>query len=357
MEENLCIFCFYNRDGMVMDYITVLLDQLAAVSRNLIFVVNGKINEEGIQKISKYTSMVIIRDNIGRDYGAYRHVILDYLGKEELKKYSNIILCNDTFIGFFRSFKDIFEEMGDRDADLWGINMVKRGILDHIQSYLLVFGSRMIGSGYMWNYFLSNEIEDKSFGETGALAETKMYRDALKAGYKLDSYIHTGVYSIYAAPYICVTKYKLPIIKIKSFIDGCCDRNELTKTIRYLSYNKLYDENIIEKIPMRTGTVESAPMKHIVETVVNEEELLEFAKSEFYIFGAGFIAKELYYTYFKNNRYFRGFVVSKKEIDDGCYLINEIPPDANIILGVNYEIQKEIIEIIPKSMNKLVLWK
>ena len=356
IKKNLCIFCFYNRNGIVSEYVYVLLEHLKSVSARLIFVANGVLNDTGKSRVSDYTNEIIVRENVGRDYGAYRDIIVGYIGNEQLRQYENVILCNDTFLGFFRPFKDIFLEMQNKDGDLWGIDRVHRGILDHIQSYLLVFRKKIISDNSLWNYFESNEIEDDSFGETGALIETKLYRHFKESGYKLDSYIYTDHYSIYASPYECVTQYGLPIIKKKSFLESVCSKDNLKNAISFVVENRLYNNEIIEKEPFRDAVVESPPTERICDAIITEADLINFSSEKFYIFGAGLVAKEIYYTYFKNNKNFCGFVVSEPQ-NDTFFSIKDIRQDANIILGVNYKIQREVINIIPNTMNKLVIWE
>ena len=49
-----CIYFFYDKSGVVDDYVTYLLDDLVKNINELVIVSNGKINEDGHRKFSKY---------------------------------------------------------------------------------------------------------------------------------------------------------------------------------------------------------------------------------------------------------------------------------------------------------------
>lgn len=112
--RRLGIFSFFDKDGIVDTYIEYLLMDLMLVIDKLIVVVNGKLCSAGREKFEKYAANVILRPNKGFDAGAYSEIIVNVLGEEEIKKWDEIVLCNDTFYGPFVSFCDIFNEMSKK---------------------------------------------------------------------------------------------------------------------------------------------------------------------------------------------------------------------------------------------------
>lgn len=106
--KRLGIFVFYDKDGIVDNYIDYLLEDLSKSLSDLIIVVNGILNDNGKKIFLRYTDRIVIRKNIGFDAGAYVDILLNYIGQENLKKWDELILCNDTFYGPFIPFSDIF---------------------------------------------------------------------------------------------------------------------------------------------------------------------------------------------------------------------------------------------------------
>ena len=52
----IAIFCFYDSEGIVHDYVKYLLKQLSIISDELIMVVNGSIDKNSFYDIKKYIS-------------------------------------------------------------------------------------------------------------------------------------------------------------------------------------------------------------------------------------------------------------------------------------------------------------
>lgn len=355
--KRLLIFCFYNHNGLVGDYVLSLLSQLYELVERTVFVVNGSITENGRLSVGKYTDEIIVRENIGLDYGAYRCAIIDIIGRDELRKYDELILCNDTFFGFFTPIGEIFSEMERRNTDIWGLNRIERGLLDCIQSYFLVFNNSVITSDLVWEYFYDNPVLDNSYGETAAFLETKLFRWFTLHNMSLDSYVFTESYSIYSSPYKCIADYCLPIMKRKCFNKHVVSYSEIRKIINYLGKSHLFDITLLEQEQISKLQVKPRCMKFFYPAQVSEADLIEFGEEIFYIFGYGVQAKELFLTYFANNENFMGFVVSF--VDDICenvYSISEIPFDSRVIIGVNAETQEEVNALIPDTMERLLIW-
>ena len=140
--ERLGIFVFYDREGIVDSYIDYLLCDLRKCLSYLIIVVNGKVDILGYDIFSKYADQIVIRNNKGFDIGAYKEIIEDLHQKKEMRKWDEIVFCNDTFYGPFIPFTQIFDEMAQRQVDFWGLNYIDNSFLSHIQSYFLVFGKK-----------------------------------------------------------------------------------------------------------------------------------------------------------------------------------------------------------------------
>ena len=107
------IFCVYDKDGIIDDYIIVLLDALRKHLGYILTMVNGKLTPEGRDKLKTVCDEIIVRKNKGLDSWAYKEGI-DYIGWDKLNEYDELIMFNDTIMGPVNSFEKMFEVMASR---------------------------------------------------------------------------------------------------------------------------------------------------------------------------------------------------------------------------------------------------
>lgn len=343
------------KKGQLEKNVFVLLDQLHRIATDLVIVTNGEIDENTYCELNRRERISIVeRENYGLDFGAYKYVLTECLKETDLQRYNQLVLCNDTIYGFFAPLETIFEEMSAREVDYWGLNVVERSLLAHIQSYFLVFNlnkKELIGD--IISYFKENEILDLNFAKNATYLEPKFYNYMKAKGYTCAAYSNTKLTDIYANPYDCISKYGLPVLKKKCFRSGYCREDILSKTIKYINENKLYNDEIA--VPQKYPDAQEYRMGYL-KTEINEEELFDFVKEDyFYIFGGGVTAKQLYYTYFEQEPNFKNFVVSKKENNDYTVL-NELPIGARIIIAVKDSSQREVEELIKDKYTYIKLW-
>ena len=182
-EKRLGIFCTYDTDGVVDDYILYLLNAIKPMLNHLSIVCNGKLNSEGQKRLSEITDDILVRTNEGFDMEAWRQGIL----KNNLSDYDELVLFNDSFYGPFYPFEKIFSEMDTKypEADFWGItihgkteditNLSPYGYTpEHIQSYFLVVKNRLLQSEEFFSYWKNSEVA-KTFEE--AIKQHEVTRD------------------------------------------------------------------------------------------------------------------------------------------------------------------------------------
>ena len=104
--DRLLIFFFYDRDGIVDEYVTYMLSDMKKNVKKIIFVSNGKIEPASKEKISFLADEIIERENKGLDVWAYRSA-LESEGWETLKKYDEVIMMNTTIMGPVYPFKEM----------------------------------------------------------------------------------------------------------------------------------------------------------------------------------------------------------------------------------------------------------
>ena len=120
-SKNRCVvFLFYDKDGIVDQYVLDMLDDLRENAAFVYVAVNGVITPEGRARLARHSDEVFCRVNAGFDVGGYRDAIFN-LGFRELAKYDELVLMNYTFFAPLYPFREMFETMNPKDLDFWGI--------------------------------------------------------------------------------------------------------------------------------------------------------------------------------------------------------------------------------------------
>lgn len=160
------IFLFFDKDGIVDDYIVFMLEEMKKQMEYLLVVCNGFVATEGREKLANVANDVLYRVNLGLDVGGYRDGLF-YLGFKELEKYDELVLFNYTFIGPLSTFENMFKEMDKKDVDFWGITKhhmmdknqnpvvgIRYGYMpEHLQSHFFALRSSLF-LGYQYKDFM-----------------------------------------------------------------------------------------------------------------------------------------------------------------------------------------------------------
>ena len=277
-SKRLGVFIFYDKDYIIDDYEIYMLNSLKEAVDDIIFVSNSKIKKDELKKLSNITKNVELRENKGLDAGAFKH-IYDKYGADYFKKYDELILLNDTFYGPFKPFKQIINEMNDKDLDFWGLTAnyesddgtskaVDGFIHSHIQTYFIAFRKTVLESEFFQKYWANYKIEKMdSFIDVVNKHESYFTYRLENEGFKWDTYINLSHYksdkrennyNIYGySAYTLLKYYNFPIIKRKNFVfpkDAAMYINSGIDTKMALDYIKDYtdyDVNLIYKNLLR----------------------------------------------------------------------------------------------------------
>ena len=277
--KRLIVFLFYDKEGIVDNYIPTLFEGLRGFYDKLCFVANGKLQDEGRKKVEKYVTDFLVRENKGFDVWGYKEG-LEFYGWEELEKYDEIILMNYTIFGPIYPFSEMFKTMNKKDLDFWGItkhhevdfdvfDTCKYGYIpEHIQSSFLVIRKSLLKTkDYrdMWE----NMPMINSYAESVGLYEAIFTKEFNEKGYKSAVYIDTTDLEGYTRYPLMMMSDELiinrrcPIIKLKSFSQNYMDI--LTDTLGYctldsyefIKNNTNYDVDLIWENILRTSNMAS----------------------------------------------------------------------------------------------------
>ncbi|SEI47979.1 rhamnosyltransferase [Lachnospiraceae bacterium A10] len=261
------IYLFYDRDGIVDEYILYMLSELKKCVRGITVVCNGVIPEAEKQKLEKYVDEVYERENKGFDVWAYKST-LEHIGWEKLATYDEVILMNYTIMGPVYPLQEMFDEMDARDLDYWGptishktdfdpFGKVPYGYLpDHIQTHFLAIRRSLLMSKEFMKYWknmpMINNYTD-SVGKHEAVF-TKHFEDL---GFKWDVYANSEEYRDYTYQPVLVTALemirdqRLPFFKRRSFMQNYEIVMDETvgqaayQLMEYIDKHTNYDVNLI----------------------------------------------------------------------------------------------------------------
>ncbi len=351
------IFSFYDSDGVVDDYVIYLLKELNDVSNELYFVVNGLLSSDGKRKIEIITKNIIIRDNIGFDAGAYKDVLINHIGKEKVKIYDEVVLCNNTFFGPFIPMKKIFSSMKQENIDFWGLNYMPRCICPHLQSYFLVFRKSILTNGTLIEFFDKFiNINEKDLTNILVFFENGIFKFLSERNYKFSEYCVPNSCNIYKSGNFAIKKYGLPILKKKIYFSKEVYLDNYLDAIKYISLNTDYDVSLITNYIKRKYDIylditrDNLKCFEFRTTYKNKsiEEIKETIQSynKIYLYGAGELAKDLFKIFSLYHVDIDGFAISDNQeiLSDfiygiPVYHISDVPnmDDALFMIAMNVE--------------------
>jgi lipopolysaccharide biosynthesis protein len=272
--KRLGIFFFFDKQGIVDDYVLYLLNGMKPFISECLVVSNGPLAAGSRQKLENEGCKVLERSNVGYDVWAYKEAMAHY-GWAKLAEFDELVLFNYTIFGPMYPFKEMFDEMNARDVDFWGITIyngapayhlpkLKRNFIPvHLQSHFICVRSSMLNSNDFHEYW-DKMPEVKTYDDAVCYHEAIFTEKFHLLGYKWEAYIDTTHlkenthYPLIMMPVEMVRDYRCPIIKRKSFfqdikyyLDETCNERAV-ELFTYIKENLDYDINLIWDNLLRT---------------------------------------------------------------------------------------------------------
>jgi rhamnosyltransferase len=264
--NRLGIFVFYDKDGVADDYVLHILTELSTVTKRLVIVCNGKVRSSCFTLFRQYSADILIRKNIGYDACAYKEALEQYLQWDQVLRYDELLLANDTYFGPFVPFADIFDRMDKRSCDFWGLtSQGERKDINqpyHIQGYFIVIRKRLLHSSVFFDFW-NTLAEIRTYNDAVHSFELRMTSYFQANGFecltlcdstKLDSANKREDYSyIFFNSYRMMEEFGAPIIKRKCFSLPAADlfryssREDAKRSIDYIQNHTDYDTGMIWK--------------------------------------------------------------------------------------------------------------
>lgn len=361
LKNRIAIYSIYSPIEELHEYVKFAITSLKKVTDRIIVVVNGRLNAMGQSVITNELNCeLIIRENKGFDGGAYKDVILNYLGQTDWTSVEYLILSNDTFFGPFWPWEGYFDEMNSREVDFWGLSKYKESecfalggvVPEHLQGYFLVINSTILKSDCFLSFWETmRELQDYNLAiKNFEIRFTTFFKEN---GFKYLSFLDKDGENEYLEPSKCIyfsalyeiTKdYRFPVLKRKvchALIHG------IYEELEYIKNNTNYDVSFIENYFNLERCIRG----------INPFELVSFVEThdDIYIYGAGNLGRQL-----EENLAFMGvynvtFVVSETaETSKNMLLFSDLKMNSNdgMILALNKKNLSEVIDNVRERVSE-----
>lgn len=373
--SRIAIISFYDEEGIVDDSTIYYIKSLRGCVSRLVLVVNGIICDKGKEKLEQVVDEILIRENAGFDAGAYKAVICNSGFIENVWQYDEMILANDTCFGPFIPFEQIFEKMECKGVDFWGIDYVENRVADYLQSYFLVFKSKTFIK--LQEYFQKYIDEhEKDINNIYAQFEVGLFYYLKCQKFKFGYYCKSNL-EVYKSPNYGLSVGKLPIMKKKSFEKQKYIPDNCIGALKYIFYNYDYDIKLIVDTVQRKYKIAYNLEKEFSNELIEKKYALWIADVDYntikdfclsnkkiYIYGAGILARKLFWIYRFYMDKFCGFIVSDDRLRETylynypIYNVSEIDElNTPILIGLNKENTREVREILRSYTNCLFLFE
>ncbi len=288
------IFAFYDADGIVDDYIPMLVGAVREHCTLLLCVVNGELSAEGRQKLAAVSDEILCRPNEGLDVTGYQQGLFHL--EEKARRADEVLFFNQTVFGPVYPLSEMFDAMGERDLDFWGMTRhkglkadltgtvwekVEYGYIPpHIQSYFFAVRASLLHSAAFWNYWrempvIHDYVEAVSFHE---MRFTKYFKDL---GFCGAPYLDCSEwepymdYPLMGMAAEMVRKKRAPLVKRKSFVSARTSYLSVPQggagweLLQYLDKNTEYPIDLI--LRNLTRTVPMAELMWVMSPSVSPE--------------------------------------------------------------------------------------
>ena len=241
------VFASFNSKGIVDDYVVYYLRELRKVVDGIVFICDNPVFPEEIKKIEPYVFYIECERHGEYDFGSYKRGI-NYLFENHLVDSLNeLILCNDSCYGPIFPFLKLFLMMQTRkkNVDFWGIS--KNSVIkDHIQSFFIVFGKRILMDSEFRNFFSFVKKHDDII-EVILNYEIELTNFFEKRGYSYDTVVDfslTGARSLE----LDYASLGIPLIKRKA-VDGTYNgkKKKVSKLLNWIKKENFQLFSIIDK--------------------------------------------------------------------------------------------------------------
>ena len=250
------VFAGYNADNTIHPYIITYLKGLNEVTDGVVYIADSELKQEEYKKLKGLVIHTEHKPHSEYDWGSYKRGFNWLKENGYLKKADEIIFANDSCYAPMKSFKPMFKEMSKRqDLDFWG-DLQNTKFTNHLQSYFLVFRSRVFLNP-KFNSFINSITHQMDSSLYITEYEVKLTPELQKIGFKWDSYMPYQKLQDLALPdknsypYTMISKYNHQFLKRRTFTEKLAIMESTDELLSYIynNYPEQYEEIAQEIAP------------------------------------------------------------------------------------------------------------
>ena len=288
--KRLCIYLTFDQQNIVDEYIGYMLKELKTCVETLVVVCNALEIRQGRDILEKYADAVFLRENKGFDIGGFKDALCNLIRWEEVLKYDELVLVNDSFFGPFRPMKSIFDEMELKQADFWGL--IKQGrrmeagfyYPEHIQSFFMTICYKMLHSKEYHEYWetmpyytsIIEAINNYEVMFTQYFADLGFsYSTLANTEINDSSNIYNNQIQYLTLPYELIKKRGFPFLKkrpITYYMSNMQTQENFRLAMEYIENETDYNVNLIWNNIIRTIDISDIQRSFALNYIISETQ-------------------------------------------------------------------------------------
>ena len=157
-KKYICIFSHYDKEGKIAEYVIYYLKKLVIFS-DIVFVTTAEnINQNELDKLDNLCIQIIIKRNVGYDFGAWKTGM--ELSNLKVHLYDNLILANDSVFGPFYDLAPILETA--KVYDVFSMTDSHEHKY-HLQSYFMIYSRKALNHELFKSFWDSLVIYENKY--------------------------------------------------------------------------------------------------------------------------------------------------------------------------------------------------
>jgi lipopolysaccharide biosynthesis protein len=196
-KKRIIFFVHYDPENKLCSHDIKLVKSLSEHSSYFVLISNSLLTSVEKMKLEPYVSEIILRENKGYDFGAWRDALIRF-GFDGLNEYDQVILVNNSVYEPIYDLSRVFAEMDRKLIDFWGImlnpeiyneaHLEKTIAAEYIQPYFMAFEKQVISNDDFKAFWMNAEDAELQ-KEVIVGYEIELTQLLSNAGFKYDVYI------------------------------------------------------------------------------------------------------------------------------------------------------------------------
>ena len=290
--RRLCIFSFYDADGVLDDYVVHFLRDMGRHVERILLYSNGPLTRDAEAALHGLVHEVILRPNEGFDVLPYKEG-LEHIDFNSDGLYDEVLMVNHTCYGPIFPFEEMFSDMSQRTCDFWGVTahmemspnpFTGTGTLPyHLNSNFIVVRKDMLRSQSFRHYW--EKLGGSLTYETAVQShETVFTQHFTKLGYVCECYLDCAKYGSHYPAFIDIDETiadRSPLLKRRPFFHDprflehyCVD---LPRAIDLVEKTSDYDRSMIWKNIVRSSELRALNTNAALTSVLPDVRLKQSA--------------------------------------------------------------------------------